>query len=270
MRIAEIGFAGVLVLFLAGVSSPVTALTGAQRCEKAKGKAAAKYIHCVGTQRAKESAGRTPDYERCATKLADAFANAESKAAGACAATGDLEQVQARLDSVYDPVNALPRWFSGTRFVDNGDGTVSDTLTGLMWEQKTDDGSVHDTDNLYSWSSTGLAPDGTAFTDFLGELNDCRSPDVVEVSGGFAGYCDWRLPTIFELLAIRLDPFPCAASPCIDESMFGPTQAGIYFSSTANTAGDGAGVWRVFFADGSPILAGKVSNGFVRAVRGGF
>jgi hypothetical protein len=39
------------------------------------------------------------------------------------------------------------------RFVDNGDGTVTDTRTGLMWEQKTDDGSIHDKDNVYTWST---------------------------------------------------------------------------------------------------------------------
>ncbi len=48
------------------------------------------------------------------------------------------------------------------RFHDNGDGTVTDRLTGLQWEQKKNDGSVHgektfrpvhDMDNLYSWSA---------------------------------------------------------------------------------------------------------------------
>jgi hypothetical protein len=30
------------------------------------------------------------------------------------------------------------------RYVDNGDGTVTDNTTHLMWEKKTTDGSVHD------------------------------------------------------------------------------------------------------------------------------
>jgi hypothetical protein len=54
------------------------------------------------------------------------------------------------------------------RYGVNGDGTVTDYNTGLQWEQKTDDGSVHDKDNLYDWSPTLAPPDGTAFTTFLG------------------------------------------------------------------------------------------------------
>ncbi len=38
------------------------------------------------------------------------------------------------------------------RFVDNGNGTITDRQTGLMWEKKTTDGSIHDLYNSYSWS----------------------------------------------------------------------------------------------------------------------
>ena len=38
------------------------------------------------------------------------------------------------------------------QFIDNGDGTISDTTTRLMWEKKTTDGSVHDVNNTYTWS----------------------------------------------------------------------------------------------------------------------
>ena len=74
---------------------------------------------------------------------------------------------------------------TGPRFADNGDGTISDAQTGLMWEKKDDAVGIHDKDNSYSWSSTGTA-DGTAFTIFLPTLN---TPPC------FAGHCDWRLPT---------------------------------------------------------------------------
>ncbi len=53
------------------------------------------------------------------------------------------------------------------RFQDNGDGTVTDRLTGLQWEQKTNDGSIHDTGNIYTWSAVNTAADGTAYTSFL-------------------------------------------------------------------------------------------------------
>src|SRR5437867_7436106 len=35
-------------------------------------------------------------------------------------------------------------------YVDNGDGTITDVNTGLMWEQLSHDGSVHDKDNQYT------------------------------------------------------------------------------------------------------------------------
>jgi hypothetical protein len=85
--------------------------------------------------------------------------------------------------------------------VDNLDGTVTDTLTGLQWEKKANSDNSqnladpHDADNYYTWSVTGEAADGTVFTAFLATLNNTC----------FAGHCDWRLPTRAELLTIE-DP----------------------------------------------------------------
>jgi hypothetical protein len=82
------------------------------------------------------------------------------------------------------------------RFVDNGDGTVTDNWTNLMWEKKSDDDSIHDQDNGYTWSSEadaeGMNPTGTAFTEFLAALNTAQ----------FAGHADWRMPTRPELETI--------------------------------------------------------------------
>jgi len=61
---------------------------------------------------------------------------------------------------------------------------VRDNVTGLIWEVKTDDGSVHDRDNTYNWDD--------AQNVFIAELN----------STSFGGYSDWRLPTIKELASI--------------------------------------------------------------------
>ena len=36
-------------------------------------------------------------------------------------------------------------------YVDNGDGTITDLNTGLMWEKKSDDGTIHDKDDIYTW-----------------------------------------------------------------------------------------------------------------------
>ena len=43
------------------------------------------------------------------------------------------------------------------RYVDNGDGAITDLNTGLIWEKKDDNnsGGLHDKDNTYRWSGDG-------------------------------------------------------------------------------------------------------------------
>jgi hypothetical protein len=71
------------------------------------------------------------------------------------------------------------------QFVDNGNGTITDRQTCLVWEKKDNAGGIHDLNNVYQWSSTGSATDGDVFTGFLAGLN----------GSNFAGHHDWRLPT---------------------------------------------------------------------------
>jgi hypothetical protein len=153
------------------------------------------------------------------------------------------------------------------------EGTVYDTSTNLLWEKKTPSGTggVHDVDNRYSWtvSQSGSAPNGDAFTEFLGALNDARSYNGKTVSGCFANHCDWRLPQIDELSGI----FDSSAAgcrsgdPCID-STFGPTQSLNYWSATT-TLGSGGYAWFVDFSTGSISNDFKTSEAYGRAVRSG-
>lgn len=91
---------------------------------------------------------------------------------------------------------------TGPRFSsDDVDGTVTDCLTGLVWEKKAaydhNDQSpdLHDADKTYAWSD-GMPcyESGTAFDEFLKTLNDT----------GFGGSNGWRLPTHAELLTLMV------------------------------------------------------------------
>jgi hypothetical protein len=156
------------------------------------------------------------------------------------------------------------------RYGVNGDGTVTDYDTELQWEQKTADGSVHDQENVYDWSPSLGRPDGTAFTSFLGTLNNGTSSDGTTSNGCFAGHCDWRLPSIVELHTI-LDltaPGCRDGRACIDQTVFGPTIAFFYWSATTDADFPGF-AWGVTFGDGEGgvFSAIKEATLFVRGVR---
>ncbi|NPD45708.1 DUF1566 domain-containing protein [Lentimicrobium sp. S6] len=91
-------------------------------------------------------------------------------------------------------------------FVDNGDGTISDNATGLMWQQ-VDDG------NSYDWK------DALAYA----------------TQSELAGYTDWRLPNTKELQSIV--DYDKTTFPAIDESFFTCTNSDSWFW-TSTTQGD--------------------------------
>ncbi len=166
------------------------------------------------------------------------------------------------------------------RFIANGDGTVTDVDTGLQWEQKNgsdgvaDSSNPHDVDNTYLWSAPSdgtFSRSGSAFTDFLSQLNDSRAADgSAGVGICFAAHCDWRLPTVDELQTILVHRFPCGMALCIDP-IFGPTLPLDYWSTTTiNAFPDNA--WAVSFDSGEVVGPdlGKPSGARVRAVRGGW
>ena len=159
------------------------------------------------------------------------------------------------------------------RFVDNGDGTITDQRSGKMWEKKTDDGGIHGVNNRYNWTDPTdgdlTNPDGTAF-DFIATLN---------TSPCFVGHCDWRLPEVnrdggtaeLETILLPGAPGSCPGSPnpCIDP-IFGPTAASLYWSATTRASGHPIDAWLVNFSNGFFLSVIKDVNDFhVRAVRTG-
>lgn len=266
------------------LTSAAQAATPEQGCEAAKSKAVGKKAACIANERAKEVNGRTADYTKCDTRFLVAFNKAEARAldrGGSCPTTGDAEAIAARIDVQFDPATGITSAVSGVRFIDNGDGTVSDTQTCLMWEKKdnldltSDLNNPHDADNKYTWG-TQTAASGTIFSDFLHRLNFCTWAGTGEpLAGGFAGYCDWRLPSVLELQTIQGTLPGCSSADLCIDPIFGPTQGGPpsfdlgeYVSSTALNLFP-ASLHAVFFR--GPTGAGsfdKTVPGYVRAVRG--
>ena len=132
-------------------------------------------------------------------------------------------------------------------FTDNGDGTITDNASGLMWAKETadiDDDSDLDTDDQATWQAA---------------LAYCEGSDL-------AGHSDWRLPTRKELRSI-VDY--STYNPAIDINYFPDTMSSEYWSSTTfyDTKGN---AWLVGFSYGYDIPDyAKSFAYYVRAVRGG-
>ena len=127
-------------------------------------------------------------------------------------------------------------------FRDNGDGTVTDESTGLMWLQQTG--------GPMTWS------DALAY---------CESLPITQS----AGYSDWRLPNVIELQS--LVDYDDDTEPVIDGGVFPDAQAERYWSSTSR-ASSPANAWVVDFRDGESDTENKSDledTYYVRAVRGG-
>jgi hypothetical protein len=165
-----------------------------------------------------------------------------------CAGTGQDGEIQAGATLSY---------------TDNGDGTITDNNTGLMWEKKSDDGTIHDKVNFYTWAN--------AFAVHIAGLN---------AGGGFAGYTDWRLPNVKELQSIvnyqNVNPSVSSAfnTGCVATCTVLTCSCTIesrYWSSST-VANSPTFAWIVLFDFGSVnfvIDNGKSNGSFVRAVRGG-
>ena len=120
-----------------------SALTDQEKCQAAKLGASGRHAQCV--LRAQSTAvrqGKVADFTQCNTQVERAFANAGMSCTGTAAEI--IAKNTANADGVADSIGGV--------FVDNLDGTITNVVDGCLWEKKTDDGSVHDVDNTYTWN----------------------------------------------------------------------------------------------------------------------
>lgn len=168
-----------------------------------------------------------------------------------------------------DPIRAT---LIDGRFRDNGDGTVTDTKTNLVWMR----------------CSLGQQWIGTTCKSVAVEVNwnDALS---AAMSHSFAGHSDWRVPTIDELETLVQCPVgrkPLARpgghfvrdtdgachgrqfnNPKINIDAFPSTPASSFWSSSPSVYGSGT-AWFVNFDSGG-IDVGKGVGPLVRLVRAG-
>jgi hypothetical protein len=141
------------------------------------------------------------------------------------------------------------------RFVDNADGTITDNLTGLMWEKRvelntvTNPANLHDADNVQPWAGDCPLAPGTVFcqptaaaaalcaANASGDTMACGQCTAgqgtcdaattiwtvaVELNAAaFAGHTDWRPATLAELVALFDNDD--MTSPYIDVAFHGPS-----------------------------------------------
>lgn len=150
---------------------------------------------------------------------------------------------------------------------------VKDNVTGLMWENKTDDAGLHDKDWTYSWyqpdntqngGNVGLQNGGAC-----GNTSSCDTFNYVLAvnATGWCGFKDWRLPTDKELLSL-IDL--ASGQNYVDRRYFPyPNKTDdLLFWSSVSMFGSFANQTLALSPQGSSLLALKSNaKGYIRLVR---
>lgn len=123
----------------------------------------------------------------------------------------------------------------GAVLTDNGNGTVTDSSTGLVWQQ---------------------GEPGTKTWD--NALTYCEGLSL-------GGADDWRLPNVKELESLTDD---ARYNPALDTTYFPNANSSNYWSSTTY-ASNTLNAWYVNFANGYVYYNDKSNSSYVRCVRGG-
>lgn len=140
----------------------------------------------------------------------------------------------------------LAAQIGATPFTDNGDGTVRDQATNLVW-QKCSQGL----------SGTSCSSGSATTATWASAVSYCTSLSLASKT--------WRLPNVNELRSIV--DYTKTSSPTIDSTAFPATVAYIYWTSTTNGVNIGA-AWYVYFLEGYVASPNKTGSYYVRCVSG--
>jgi hypothetical protein len=148
---------------------------------------------------------------------------------------------------------------------------ILDTQTGLVWENKTDDESIHDALWTYSWyiDEKGVENTGDCFF----EENRCDTSDLIRrvEAKQLCGLSEWRLPSAAELQTLVFD-LAKTGDAKIEGDFFAHTQRGDYWTSDAGIALEGVyahlgeGAIAIDFIEGAPRSIPYRNAAFVRLV----
>ncbi len=149
------------------------------------------------------------------------------------------------------------------RFADNGNGTVTDLRTGLVWQRCPVGFTFVDNGTPSLDADDGCTASGTTTFTWQQALQGAAA---LNQAGGYAGFSDWRLPNIKELASIV--ETRCAA-PSINLRVFPGTPAQSTFLSSSYHVGPPTftSVRAVDFATGQDGQLGKNAVAHVRLVR---
>ena len=148
------------------------------------------------------------------------------------------------------------------RFTDNGDGTITDIFTGLVWLKEA---------NCIASSAAAFDTDGTAgdgkvtwqhAQDFVNEINAGTYPCNTTTF-----YTDWRLPNVREVQTLidftKSDPALPDSHPFTGVLS---TSSDLYWTSTSYQQYP-TNAWLAFFHDGATSLRLKTQQHLVWVVR---
>ncbi|MFI3137328.1 MAG: DUF1566 domain-containing protein [Methylococcaceae bacterium] len=147
--------------------------------------------------------------------------------------------------------SSIPASTPDSQFTNNGNGTVTDVKTGLMWKICSEGQSFNTGSNTCDGSAGNFT--------WQGALQQAQSVNTA----GFAGANDWRVPNIKELRS--LVELQCV-DPSINATVFPNTPSAVFWSSSS-FAGDSNNAWGVVFNGGLDDAVNKGNGNRVRLVR---